>query len=98
MRQVSIGVIGWRISPPYAKRPDPNVVLAESDMNSWGWDEPPIRRGPEAEAFRLYRSGFRVRADRNDGRARLAFGSIAGKVEVWVDGVMLGAKTTAEPA
>jgi beta-galactosidase len=91
-------LLTWRISPASATRPDPNVVLAETDMNSWGWDEPPIRRGPEAEPFRLYRSGLKVRADRNDGRARLAFGAIAGKAEVWVDGVKLGEKTSAEPA
>jgi beta-galactosidase len=88
----------WRVSPATATRPDPNVVLAETDMNSWGWDEPPMRRGPEAGAFRLYRSAVNVRADRNDGRAQLAFGSIAGKAEVWVDGAKLGEKTGAEPA
>ncbi|CAM4172461.1 beta-galactosidase GalA [Roseateles saccharophilus] len=88
----------WRVSPPATTRPDPNVVLAENDMNSWGWDEPPMRRGPEAGAFRLYRSGVNVRADRNDGRAQLSFGGIAGKAEVWVDGVKLGEKIQAEPA
>lgn len=87
----------WRVSPPSAQRPDPNVVLADNDMNSWGWDEPPMRRGPEAGAFRLYRSSVNVRADRNDGSARLTFGSIAGKAEVWVDGVKLGEKTSAQP-
>ncbi|HJV60212.1 MAG TPA: glycoside hydrolase family 2 TIM barrel-domain containing protein, partial [Albitalea sp.] len=91
-------LLSWRISPPSATRPDPNVVLAESDMNSWGWDEPPIRRGPEAGSFRLYRAGFPVRADRNDGRARLVFGEIAGKAEVWVDAVKLGEKTNPAPA
>jgi beta-galactosidase len=90
-------LLTWRVSPAFAQRPDPNVKLAETDMNSWGWDEPPIRRGPEAEAFRLYRAGFPVRADRNDGRGQLTFRSIAGKAEVWVDGVKLGEKTAAEP-
>ena len=88
----------WRVSPASATRPDPNVVLAENDMNSWGWDEPPMRRGPEAEAFRLYRSSLNVRADRNDGSARLTFGSITGKAEVWVDGIKLGEKTQAAAA
>jgi len=91
-------LLSWRISPPTVARPDPNVVLAENDMNSWGWDEPPMRRGPEAGAFRLYRSGVNVRTDRNDSRAQLVFGSIAGKAEVWVDGVKLGEKAGAEPA
>ncbi|HJV71153.1 beta-galactosidase GalA [Ideonella sp.] len=91
-------LLSWRVSPAFAQRPDPNVKLAETDMNSWGWDEPPIRRGPEAELFRLYRTGFSVRADRNDGRGRLAFGAIAGKAEVWVDGVKLGEKATTDAA
>ena len=39
-----------------------------------------------------------MRADRNDGRARLSFRAIAGKAEVWVDGVKLGEKTGAAPA
>jgi beta-galactosidase len=91
-------LLSWRVSPAFAQRPDPLVKLAETDMNSWGWDEPPIRRGPEVEPFRLYRTGISVRADRNDGRGRLSFRSIAGKAEVWVDGVKLGEKTTADPA
>lgn len=91
-------LLTWRVSPAYDTRPDPNVVLAETDMNSWGWDEPPIRRGPEAQAFRLYRSAFPVRADRNDGRARLVFGSLAGRAEVWIDGVKAGEKTAPEAA
>jgi beta-galactosidase len=91
-------LLNWRVSPAYAARPDPNVKLEETDMNSWGWDEPPIRRGPEAEAFRLYRSGLPVRADRNDGRARLVFGSIAGRAEVWLDGIKVGEKPGAEAA
>jgi len=91
-------LLSWRISPASAERPDPNVVLADNDMNSWDWDSPPFKRGPEAQPFRLYRSPLRVRADRNDGRAQLAFGSIAGRAEVWVDGVKLGEKTAYEPA
>jgi beta-galactosidase len=91
-------LLTWRISPAYAERPDPNVVLADNDMNSWDWDSPPIKRGPEALPFRLYRSDVRVRADRNDGRAQLVFGRIAGRAEVWVDGVKLGEKTALEPS
>ncbi|MFG6486236.1 beta-galactosidase GalA [Roseateles sp. BYS78W] len=91
-------LLSWRVSPATATRPDPNVKLAENDMNSWGWDEPPMRREADVKPFRLYRSSVNVRADRNDGHAQLAFGAIAGKAEVWVDGVKLGEKTSAEPA
>lgn len=88
---------GWRISPPQAERPDPGLVLADSDMNSWGWGAPPLKQTAETLRWRTYRVQFGLRADRNDGRGQLVFREIAGKAEVWVDGVKLGAKTTAEP-
>lgn len=87
----------WRISPPQATRADPNVVVAGNDMNSWGWGEPPMRQEPEAAAFRLYRSELSVRADANDGQARLVFRNVAGSAEVWVDGVKLGEKPDPRP-
>jgi len=89
-------VSGWRISPAQPDRPDPNQVLAGNDMNSWGWGDPPIRQVPEAAAWRAYRAGLRLRADRNDGRGRIVFREIVGQAEVWADGVKLGEKTTAE--
>jgi beta-galactosidase len=87
----------WRISPPQATRADPNVVVAGNDMNSWGWGEPPMRQDPEAQPYRLYRSEVNLRADANDGQARLTFRKVAGSAEVWVDGVKLGDKPNPEP-
>jgi beta-galactosidase len=72
-------------------------MLADNDMNSWGWGEPPLKQAPEALRWRTYRATFALRADRNDGRARLVFREIAGKAEVWLDGVKLGEKTAPEP-
>ena len=66
-------------------------------MNSWGWGEPPLRQAPEALRWRTYRATFALRSDRNDGRARIVFREIAGRAEVWLDGVKLGEKTAAEP-
>jgi beta-galactosidase len=87
----------WRISPAQAERPDPNRVLADNDMNSWGWGEPPLKQEPEALRWRSYRAPIYLRSDRNDGRSHLVFREIVGKAEVWVDGTKLGEKTTAEP-
>lgn len=88
---------GWRISPPQAARPDPTVAPSHGDMNSWGWGEPPMKQAAENLAWRAYRASFAVRADRNDGRGRIVFREIAGKAEVWADGVQLGVKTDATP-
>lgn len=88
----------WRISPPQASRPDPNVVVADNDMNTWGWGELPIRQAAETPAWRLYRTDLRLRADLNDGHAMLNFRELAGRAEVWLGGVKLGEKTTADAA
>lgn len=96
--QPLVSAAPWRVSPPQAERPDPNLMLADNDMNSWNWGEPPLRQAPEALGWRTYRATFGVRADRNDGRGRLVLREIAGRAEVWVDGVKLGEKTTFAPA
>jgi beta-galactosidase len=90
-------LLNWRISPPQAARPDPNVAVAGNDMNSWGWGEPPMRQDPGSAAFRLYRSDVNLRADANDGRALLTFRKVAGLAELWVDGVKVGEKTDPAP-
>jgi beta-galactosidase len=87
----------WRISPAQAGRPDPNLMLADNDMNSWGWGEPPLKQAPETSSWRTYRTPLNLRADRNDGRARLVFREIAGQAEVWIDGAKVGEKTSSEP-
>lgn len=86
-------ISGWRISPAQAARPDPTVAPSHGDMNTWGWGDPPIRQIPEGQAWRAYRASFVVRADRNDGRGKVVLREIAGRAEVWADGVKLGEKT-----
>ena len=95
--QPVVRVGGWRISPPQAGRPDPNLMLADGDMNSWAWGAPPLRQAPEAQRWRTYRAPLGLRGDRNDGNARLLFREIAGRAEVWVDGVKLGDKSAPDP-
>jgi beta-galactosidase len=95
--QPVVKVAPWRISPAQAERPDPNLMLADNDMNSWGWGEPPMKQEPDALRWRTYRAPLHLRADRNDGRARLVFREIVGRAEVWLDGVKLAEKTAAEP-
>jgi beta-galactosidase len=88
---------GWRISPAQATRPEPNIAPSYGDMNTWGWGDAPIKQLPEALPWRAYRASFGLRADRNDGRGHMVFREIAGRAEVWVDGVKLGEKTDPAP-
>jgi beta-galactosidase len=88
---------GWRISPPQATRPEPSIAPSYGDMNTWGWGDAPIKQVPEALPWRAYRASFGLRADRNDGRGHMVFREIAGRAEVWVDGVKLGQKNDPAP-
>ena len=87
----------WRTSPPSATRPDPNLPLADNDMNTWGWGTPPMleKSGP-GQLWRQYRSSFTPRRNLADGTASLRFANIQGRAEVWLDGQLLGSKTSAE--
>jgi len=87
----------WRSSPPQAERPDPNVAPADNDNNSWAWGDPPLGTPPGDKRWRAFRVSFPLRADHNDGRAHVVLREIAGKAEVWLDGVKLGEKTSFAP-
>ncbi len=94
----------FRISPGSAVRPDPNQKLADFDMNTWGWGQPPMLEsgavGSDGQGgpFHLYRASFTPRQQMADGSARISFARIVGKAEVWLDGVLLGKKDSAKPA
>ena len=91
----------WRVSPASAQRPDPNQVLANNDMNTWGWGQPPMLNVPaevKGGIYRLYRTSFKPRKTLADGNGQIHFASITGKAEIWVNGTLLAKKTTAAPA
>jgi beta-galactosidase len=95
----------WRIAPHSLTRPDPLQVLADNDMNTWGWGSPPLVEVPPAAlpapagatVWRLYRSQVTPRKNLADGSASLRFAGIQGRAEVWVDGVLLARKIDFEP-
>ena len=83
----------WRVSPASEQRPDPNQVLSDNDMNSWGWGQVPMREASVAgKNWRIFRGNFTPRSDMADGKARIVFSHIGGKAEIWLDGKLL-AKT-----
>ncbi|ACE82724.1 beta-galactosidase GalA [Cellvibrio japonicus] len=89
----------WRFSPASLARPDPLQVVADNDMNTWGWGQVPMLEHPPAQgenqggSWRLYRTHFTARQDLSDGKASIHFRRITGKAEVWLDGKLLGQKT-----
>ncbi|MES2037634.1 MAG: beta-galactosidase GalA [Pseudomonadota bacterium] len=90
----------WRISPAFTTRPDPNQTLADNDMNTWSWGQSPMleveAKGSDSKAnhFHLFRSNFMLDKKLGSGKARLLFSRINGKAEIWLNGKLLGAKTS----
>lgn len=81
----------WRISPASSSRQDPNRILSDNDMNSWGWGQIPVREASSPEGnWRLFRTTFTPREDVANGQGNIIFDHLAGKTEVWLDGKMLG--------
>lgn len=91
----------WRVSPASAERPNPTQVLADNDMNTWGWGQPPMMNIPadvKNGKYRLYRTSFTPRKTLASGTGRIHFYSITGKAEIWLNGVLIGKKDSLAPA
>jgi beta-galactosidase len=91
----------WRISPASAERPNPTQVLADNDMNTWGWGQPPMMNIPadiKDGKYRLYRTSFTPRKNLANGTGLIHFYSITGKAEIWLNGVLIGKKDSFAPA
>lgn len=92
----------WRISPASLTRPDPNQIVADNDMNTWGWGQIPMLEVPPKTGanqngnWRLYRTGFTARKDLSDGNGQIVLKKITGKAEVWLDGKLIGKKSVSE--
>lgn len=85
---------GWIISPVTDFRPDPNVVTADSDMNSWQPFNP--ENGAAAELYNkegkfvMYRTSANIPEEINGKIPTLHFHSIWGKCEVYVNHELAG--------
>jgi len=94
----------WRISPASIQRPDPNQILADNDMNTWGWGQTPMLNTPATEgdnkggSYRLYRVNFTPRKSLANGNGVLHFYGVTGKAEIWLNGKLLGKKESFEQA
>lgn len=86
----------WHSSSLSNERIDPNIVVADNDMNTW-WIVPPGElQSFAAGKFALYRARFEpFQSIQRDG-GRIHFKSVTGKVEAWIDGRMIAKRDTFE--
>lgn len=91
----------WLRSPALPARPDPRLAPAAGDNNSWdsvGSSEAATTTAGMGEQWHLYRATltpWRAVAARGGS---LRFAKLAGTAEVWLDGALLGRKTSPAPA
>lgn len=77
-------ITDWRISPISTTRPDPLQTLADNDMNTWGWGQPPMMEQISSDKelhYRIYRTQFTPRKSAKT----LYFEALAGQVEIWLN-------------
>jgi beta-galactosidase len=83
----------WTMSPVTNSAPDPNLVVAENDMNSWT----PVQTGHlqafTGGTFATYRVKFQPYGEIQQNGGALIFHKLRGKADVWLDGKQLGTKS-----
>lgn len=90
--QTAFELQNWRLSPASATPPDPNQRLADNDMNSWAPVEAGKLQSLAGGNYVVYRTQFELSHAVNEVGGKIAFKSITGKAEVWLDGKLLGKK------
>jgi beta-galactosidase len=86
----------WSMSPVATTAPDPNVVVAENDMNSWLSVQTGHLQTFTGGTFALYRVTFQPFGDVQENGGTLAFHKLRGKANVYLDGKQIGSKPNAE--
>jgi beta-galactosidase len=82
----------WRMSPVSTDRLDPNVEVADNDMNTWAAIQPGELQSFTEGCWALYRIKFQPFAAIQERGGRIVFRSLSGRAEVWVDGERLAQK------
>jgi beta-galactosidase len=82
----------WILSPQQEKRPDPNLIIDNNDMNSWE----PVRTGQlqtlDNGTYIVYRTEFTPHYLQQNKGGKIRFAKLTGKAEIWLNGKLLGKK------
>ena len=87
------------MGPASMVKPDPNVQVADNDMNSWADVRPGHLRKFAGGTWAIFRSeNFKpYELQRKEG-GRIVFHSITGKAEIWLDQKLVATKSDSLPA
>ena len=85
---------GWRMSPLADQRPDPNMEVADNDMNTWPGVQPGELQSFAGGSWAMYRLRFQPFQAIQEAGGQIVFKAITGKAEIWLDRELLGRKET----
>jgi beta-galactosidase len=89
---------GWRSSPIADKPVDPLLKASDNDMNSWGWVTPGASAKPaQRSGYMLVATDVQPFARVVKAGGRLELTDVTGGCQVFVNGKLLGQKTTEAP-
>ena len=88
----------WRLSPAAAARPDPLQLPAANDMNSWATIEPGVPQLFSGGNWAVSCIRFHGTAAVSESGGRIKFNALAGRAEIWLDGVLVARKNEFERA
>lgn len=90
---VSSGIVldQWLLSGMTAARPDPNVVIAQHDMNSWESTSTGLLLHMTGK-YVMYRTTLEPSSAQSGKHKELVFKDVSGRAEVWADGELIGKK------
>ncbi|MCB1133334.1 MAG: hypothetical protein KDN05_19590, partial [Verrucomicrobiae bacterium] len=87
----------WMQSPVSKQAPDPNITVAENDMNTWTSVQAGTPQDFSGGSWALLRCRFTPSRDIQSNGGQILFKEITGSAEVFVDGVKAGAKQSSDP-
>ncbi len=88
----------WRMSPVAACALDPNVEVADHDMNSWSALIPGTLQMYTGGTWAVYRARFVPYAAIRQSGGQVRFHGITGKAEIWLDRSKVAVKETMDDA
>jgi beta-galactosidase len=94
--KISLILDRWKLSPFYTEKPDPNMEVANYDMNTWGTTKPGSLQKFADSKYALYRVNFKPYTEECEKGGRIVFKAITGKAEFWLDKQLVGKKEKAE--
>jgi beta-galactosidase len=84
----------WRVSSVYKTKPDATQEIADFDMNTWTNTKPGQTNKLAETGYLVFKTTFKPYASQRKNGGKIVLKAVAGKVEVWLDNILVLTKTT----